>query len=195
MEENIYNGHGCDKIEQRIVDRLGNRQNKIEKMSSWEQAAGNRVRRLYTVLSVAACLAVAFISTNLLQGGSAIEELGIAAPRMEQFRAAVPELAKVEQLINDGEYYKALDIAGAALEKSNKEVMALEKNSFPGDEEWEYEYAGERLLNSELRWAYIYLLVMVERDDTAVEQLKIYLQDTAYCNHREEAEALLNVLT
>ena len=187
---------GGDDVEKRIVERLGARQKKLERMAAWENSSKGGVRRLYTtLLSVAACVALVFVSANMLWGGnSVIEELGIAAPRMEAFRAALPEMSAVEQLIDKGEYYKALDITEEALKRSDNVVKGYEKQLVDGDEEMEYEYMSERMLNSELRWTYIYLLVLVECEDTAVKELEKYLADSEFCVHKREAEAMLRAL-
>lgn len=127
-------------------------------------------------------------------GSSVIEDLGILAPRMEAFRAALPEMSAVEQLIDKGEYYKALDIVEENLERSDRAVKELEEQIDGDDEEMEYEYMSGRMLNSELRWTYIYLLVLVECEDTAVKELEKYLADSEFCVHKREAEAMLRAL-
>lgn len=187
---------GGDDIEKRIVERLGARQEKLERMAAWENSSKGGVRRLYTtLLSVAACVALVFVSANMLWGGSSvIEELGMAAPRMEAFRAALPEMSAVEQQIDKGEYYKALDIVEENLERSDRAVKELEEQIDGDDEEMEYEYMSGRMLNSELRWTYIYLLVLVECEDTAVKELEKYLADSEFCVHKREAEAMLRAL-
>lgn len=188
----------ADNIQLRIIDRLGSRQAKIEKIALWERGKRRSLRTLYVALSAAACIALAVVSTDVFHSGpdgaSVIEQLGIEAPTMAPFRAAMPEVAEIERLMDEGEYYEALDIAGVALKKSNKAVKEYEKILSP-DEETEYEYKYEKLLNSELRWTYIYLLVIADCERDAVKELKKYLKDDEFCLHRDEAESMVRAFS
>ena len=196
MEKFNDGRHACDEVERLVVDGLARRQEKLDRIARWESTAKYRVRALYAAISAAACIAIVFVTGNLFQdGGSVIDELGIQAPRMEVFRSAAPEFMVVENFMADGEYYKALDAAAAALKKSDKTVKAYEKEAAWGDEEWEYEYKYERLMNSEMRWAYIYLLVLADCEKDAVKELKRYLEDEEYCQHKDEAESMLRALS
>ena len=196
MEKFIDGKHGCDEVERLVIDRLGKRQEKLDRIAQWESAAKHRVRALYAVISAAACLAIVFVTTDLFRdNGNVIDELGIQAPRMEVFRSAAPEFMAVEKYMAEGEYYKALDVAEVALKKSDKTVKTYEKESLWGDEEWEYEYKYERLMNSEMRWAYIYLLVLADCERDAVKELKKYLQDMDFCQHKGEAESMLRAFS
>ena len=116
------------------------------------------------------------------------------APSLVPFRAAMPEVAEIERLMDDGEFYDALDIADAALKKSNKAVKGYEKMAAL-DEETEYEYKYEKLLNSELRWTYIYLLVIADCERDALKELKKYLKDDEFCLHRDEAESMVRAFS
>ena len=198
MEKFIDGRHACDDVERLVIDRLAKRQEKLDRIAQWESAAKYRVRALYAAISAAACIAIVFVAGDLLGGSGCsgvIDELGIQAPRMEVFRSAAPEFMVVENYMADGEYYKALDVAAAALKKSDKTVKNYEKEPCWGDEEWEYEYKYERLMNSEMRWAYIYLLVVADSEKSAVKELKKYLEDVDYCQHRSEAESMLRAFS
>ena len=128
-------------------------------------------------------------------GENLVAKLGIEAPNMGAYRAAIPELKVIEDKISKGDYYAAIDIAEAALKKSEKALSQFAKKPQFGDEEWEYEYQSERLLNSELRWMFIYLLMMVEDDRTAIKEVKKYLKDPDFCIHKGDAESILRALT
>ena len=185
--------NGVDKM---IVDRLGERQRKLDRMSAWEKAASGgqkrNLRLLYAAISVAACIALVVIVNPFAAGDR--RAFTMEKPDFSTFRAALPELSQVEQLIDAGEYYKALDIVEAKLEASDKKVKNAEKEPLYDDEEWMYEYKAEKLLNAELRWTYIYLLVMVECDRTAVKELKKYLEDEEFCLHKKDADAMMRAL-
>lgn len=194
--------NGVDKM---IVDRLGERQRKLDRMSAWEKAASGgqkrNLRLLYAAISVAACIALVvvvnpFLNGGVMSGGTSVINgtMEMTRPDFSTFRAALPELLQVEQLIDAGEYYKALDIVEAKLEASDKKVKKAEKEPLYDDEEWMYEYKAEKLLNAELRWTYIYLLVMVECDRTAVKELKKYLEDEEFCLHKKDADAMMRAL-
>lgn len=182
-------------VDERIVSRLGARNEKMERMEAWDRAARRRRRLAYlTVAAVAACLAL-IVVVNPFSSGNVMDELGIQRPSTLEFRAAVPELDEVDRLIDNGKYYEALDIAEAELKGSDMRLKELARLDIENDEELQYEYRCEKLLNSELRWAYIYLLVMAECDRTAVKELKRYLRDDEFCTHRKDAENLLRALS
>ena len=198
MEKFIDGKHACDDVERLVVDRLAKRQEKLDRIARWESVAKYRVRALYAAISAAACIAIVFVTGDLFggsDGSSVIDELGIQAPHMGVFRSAAPEFMVVENYMAEGEYYKALDVAEAALKKSDKTVKAYEKEPCWDDEEWEYEYKYERLMNSEMRWAYIYLLVIADCEKDAVKELKKYLKDMDYCQHKGEAESMLRAFS
>ena len=80
----------------------------------------------------------------------------------------------------------------AALEHSDRELRGLDMALLDNDDEvLAYAEEAEQILNGELRWAYIYLLVREERKEEACEQLKLYLKlPRGVVQHREEAKAL-----
>ena len=195
--DNFLDGKkGGDELEQRIIERLGSRQRKIDRMKEWESGRRRNLRPLYVAVSAAACIALAVVLTNPFQeSGNIIEELGIEAPCMSAYRSAVPEFVEIEPLMSAGRYYEAIDVAYAALKRSDKAVKELQKQAAWGDEEWEYELNGERLMNAELRWVYIYLLVISDCDRNAVRELKKYLENDGFCLHKAEAESMLRALS
>ena len=144
--------------------------------------------------AIAACLALILV-INPFSGSNVMDELGIQKPSTLEFRAAVPELDEVDRLIDSGKYYEALDIAEAELKDSDTRLKELARLDIENDEELQYEYRSEKLLTAELRWAYIYLLVMAECDRTAIKELKRYLKEDEFCTHRKDAENLLRALS
>lgn len=194
MSENGSNKKLND-VDKRIVSRLGARSEKMERMEVWERSARkNRRLTYFTVAAIAACLALILV-INPFSGSNVMDELGIQKPSTLEFRAAVPELDEVDRLIDSGKYYEALDIAEAELKDSDTRLKELARLDIENDEELQYEYRCEKLLNAELRWAYIYLLVMAECDRTAIKELKRYLKEDEFCTHRKDAENLLRALS
>ena len=148
---------------------------------------------LYIALAVLACVGVLFAVIPMMKKRSVIEVLDIKAPKIASSRAALPELAEVEVLMNNDQYYDAIDIVENLLKQSDKKLLAFDLQEVEADEEVKYEYSLQKYLNDELRWVYIYLLVVVESERNAVKELKKYLSDDA-CVHREEAEDMLSAL-
>lgn len=197
MEGNVT-GNGCNDVDKLIANRLGERQRKLERIGAMEKATERGRKRnlsiLYTAISIAACITLVVIVNPFTGNGPQHGAFAMEAPDFSTFRAAQPELAQVEALIDAGEYYRALDIVEAKLKESDRNVKHAEKEPLFDDEEWMYEYRAEKLMNAELRWTYIYLLVMVECDRTAVKELKRYLRDEEFCMHREDAKDMLEAL-
>jgi hypothetical protein len=193
MEEERFARETADDLTGRIADRLGERQKKLEQMAAWEQAARKpKVRPLYYLTAIAACVVAAVLlwPTNEL---SPMEELGIEAPTMTEYRAASAEIARIEELISEKNYEEAIRRTEKALKNSDLAIYELENvpEIWESDEEMAYEDERERVKNCELRWTYIYLLVQLERNKEARKELKVYLKYPQYCEHEEEARQLL----
>lgn len=193
MEEERFARETADELTGRIADRLGERQKKLEQMAAWELAARKpKVRPLYYLTAIAACVVAAVLlwPTNEL---SPMEELGIEAPTMTEYRAASPEMARIEELISEKNYEEAIRRTEKALKNSDLAIYELENvpEMWENDEEMAYEDEQERVKNCELRWTYIYLLVQLERNKEARKELKVYLKYPQYCEHEEEARQLL----
>ena len=196
MEEDVFVRAEADALTRRIADRLGERQQKLEQMQQWErQLATNnrkaRLRPLYAVLAVAACIA-AVVLVWPGKPTSPLDELGIAAPELTAYRAASPEIERIEQFIKEENYEKALAQARKALKSSDLAIYELEgvPELWDDPEEAQYEEQAERLRNAELRWTYIYLLVHTQNYSEARKQLRLYLKQ-APCEHEQEARELL----
>lgn len=181
--------------DKRIIERLAERQRKLDRVAEFSRSSKKGLYTLYTAISIAACLALVVLVAPFGNDGGSNEGLSIERPSFSNFRAALPELQHVETMIDKGEYYNAIDLTEAKLKESDKKIKQMLKKPMFGDEEWEYEFQAESLLNSELRWAFIYLLMMVEDDRTAVKQIKKYLEAEDFCIHRKEAESILRALS
>ncbi|MBR2637446.1 MAG: hypothetical protein IKD40_01200 [Bacteroidaceae bacterium] len=181
-------------VDERIVERLKERGRKLSQMKIWDKKKSGNFFYRYLALAVAASVAMFMMVDLWRSNGNVIERLGIDVPAVESYRSAVPELANINMFLNDGKFYDAIDAAEDILEHSDWIIEQMEMFLIEGDEEMEYQYHAEKMMNSEIRWAYIYALVMIEAEKTALKELKKYLQDEQFCAHREEAEAMLDAL-
>ncbi len=196
MENEVFIKESSDELTQRIANRLGERQQKLEQMAAWEQSSkGQKMRPLYYLTAVAACVAavVLFWPTSKL---SPAEELGIGVPTMTEYRDASPEISRIEKFISEEKYEDAIRVTEKALKNSDLAIYELENipEIWENLEEMEYEDNLARVKNAELRWTYIYLLVQLERNKEARKELKTYLKEPQYCEHEEEARKLLKQL-
>lgn len=196
MTEEFFDRNCADELTARIADRLGERQRKLDCMAMWEKPARrvNLQPVILSVMSIAACVAVAFMlfapSRSTL---NPLDELSIGVPTFEEYRAAMPRLTEISQLLSEQKYAEALPIVVEELASSDADLQELMQKAQGGtDEELAYEMETEQVLNGELRWAYIYILIHENKTEEAYKQLQQYLEavpDMAL--HREEAAALM----
>ncbi len=196
MDENVFKRETADQLTNRIADRLGERQQKLEQMAEWERTSSKpKVKPLYYFSAIAACVVVVVLLWPASEL-SPIEELGIDVPTMTEYRAASPDVTRIGELIEKEKYAEALVLTEKVLINSDKVIEEL--GSIPemwdNEEEMLYEDELERVKNSELRWTYIYLLVQLGRNKEACKELKTYLKEPQYCEHEEEAKRLLEKL-
>jgi hypothetical protein len=152
---------------------------------------------IFIALGIVICIVAVFISSPFEQSGqSCLDDLGIASPGMTDVRAASPELTEISNLMEKEDYENALEKTEAALERSEEALkMYYETEESWGDEDAiKYDEEMEWVLNSELRWIYIYLLVKQGRKKDAKKELKRYLKYPDYWEHEVEAKALLEKL-
>lgn len=193
MNEDVFTRDPEDKLTERIVSRLGARQQKLEQMAAWEQTRHKaKIRPIYIISAVAACIVVVLLISPLWKTStSPLDELGIGAPTLTEYRAASPEMTEINRLIKEENYVAALTKTEHALKNSDEMLGDLISVAEMSDDEdiW-YDVELEYVANSELRWTYIYLLVRTENYKKARKELKRYLRDKD-CEHRTEAEALM----
>lgn len=197
MENERFNRSEADDLDKKIIERLGARQEKLDRMAEMEQTARRaKLRPMAVVMAIAGLVVVAFLLTPLWRTTvSPLEELGIGAPAMENYRAATPEANEIAQLIEAKDYTKALTLAEKALSASDVKLEELDYAlAAAEDEAMEYEAEAERAYNSELRWTYIYLLVQTGDRKEAKSQIRKYLKSPFSGEHAQEAEALKKIL-
>lgn len=196
MNEEKFNPNVADADTMLIVARLGERKRKLERMAEMEQRLARRTTaRLYTSI-VSAMAAVVLLTLVLVplwrMQISPLDKTGISQPTFSDYRSGNADIAEITKLMNRQDYKQALTVTKKALHTSDIALKDLYgKDVEFGDEELVYEEELERNTNSELRWAYIYLLVKLDDVKEARRQLHKYLKAKDYCQHQAEAKALL----
>lgn len=196
MNEEKFNPNAADADTMLIVARLGERKRKLERMAEMEQRLARRTTaRLYTSI-VSAMAAVVLLTLVLVplwrMQISPLDKTGISQPKFSDYRSGNADIAEITKLMNRQDYKQALTVTKKALHTSDIALKDLYgKDVEFDDEELVYEEELERNTNSELRWAYIYLLVKLDDVKEARRQLHKYLKAKDYCQHQAEAKALL----
>lgn len=196
MNEEKFNPNAADGDTMLIVARLGERKRKLERMAEMEQRLARRTTaRLYTSI-VSAMAAVVLLTLVLVplwrMQISPLDKTGISQPKFSDYRSGNADIAEITKLMNRQDYKQALTVTKKALHTSDIALKDLYgKDVEFDDEELVYEEELERNTNSELRWAYIYLLVKLDDVKEARRQLHKYLKAKDYCQHQAEAKALL----
>lgn len=196
MNEEKFNPNVADGDTMLIVARLGERKRKLERMAEMEQRLARRTTaRLYTsiVSAVAAVVLLTLVLVPLWRMQiPPLDKTGISQPTFSDYRSGNADIAEITKLMNRQDYKQALTVTKKALHTSDIALKDLYgKDVEFDDEELVYEEELERNTNSELRWAYIYLLVKLDDVKEARRQLHKYLKAKDYCQHQAEAKALL----
>ena len=195
MNEEIYVKQESDELTERIANRLGERQQKLERMAEWDrkEKAPIRLRPIFVTFGVAACIGVLFFFTPFGESESLLDELDISAPAMTEYRAAIPEMNEIASLMEKEDFETALKRTETALNRSDESIKMLEEVAIDwgDDDAVRYDQEMERAVNSELRWIYIYLLIKQGHKKDAKKQIKVYLKYPDFCEHEVEAKALL----
>lgn len=196
MNEEKFNPNVADADTMLIVSRLGERKRKLERMAEMEQRLARRTTaRLYAgiVSAMAAVILLTLVLVPLWRMQiSPLDKTGISQPTFSDYRSGNADIAEITKLMNRQDYKQALTVTKKALHTSDIALKDLYgKDVEFDDEELVYEEELERNTNSELRWAYIYLLVKLDDVKEARRQLHKYLKAKDYCQHQAEAKALL----
>lgn len=181
MNEEKFNPNVADGDTMLIVARLGERKRKLERMAEMEQRMARRTTaRLYT--SIVSAMAAVILLTLVLvplwrMQISPLDKTGISQPTFSDYRSGNADIAEITKLMNRQDYKQALTVTKKALHTSDIALKDLYgKDVEFDDEELVYEEELERNTNSELRWAYIYLLVKLDDVKEARRQLHKYLK-------------------
>lgn len=196
MNEEVFIRQEADELTNKIADRLGERQKKLERMAEWEKQAKKpvRLRPIYVTIAVAACIGVLFFFSPFSRTNeSVLDDLNIGTPSLTEYRAANKDMSEIANLMENEDYEKALEKTEIALNRSNESLKMLAEVAaeWDDDEAVKYDQELEWAVNSELRWTYIYLLIKQGHKKEAKKEIKHYLQYPEYCEHEAEARALL----
>lgn len=196
MNEEKFNPNAADADTMLIVARLGERKRKLERMSEMEHRLARRTTaRLYTciVSAVAAVILLTLVLVPLWRMQiPPLDKTGISQPTFSDYRSGNADIAEITKLMDRQDYKQALTVTEKALHTSDIALKDLYGQDVElDDEELVYEKELEGNNNSELRWAYIYLLVKLDDVKEARRQLHKYLKAKDYCQHQAEAKALL----
>ena len=196
MNEEKFNPNAADADTMLIVARLGERKRKLERMSEMEHRLARRTTaRLYTsiVSAVAAVILLTLVLVPLWRMQiPPLDKTGISQPTFSDYRSGNADIAEITKLMDRQDYKQALTVTEKALHTSDIALKDLYGQDVElDDEELVYEKELEGNNNSELRWAYIYLLVKLDDVKEARRQLHKYLKANDYCQHQAEAKALL----
>lgn len=196
MNEEKFNPNAADADTMLIVARLGERKRKLERMAEMEQRLARRTTaRLYTsiVSAVAAVILLTLVLVPLWRMQiPPLDKTGISQPTFSDYRSGNADIAEITKLMDRQDYKQALTVTEKALHTSDIALKDLYGQGVElDDEELVYEKELEGNNNSELRWAYIYLLVKLDDVKEARRQLHKYLKAKDYCQHQAEAKALL----
>lgn len=196
MNEEKFNPNAAYADTMLIVARLGERKRKLERMSEMEHRLARRTTaRLYTsiVSAVAAVILLTLVLVPLWRMQiPPLDKTGISQPTFSDYRSGNADIAEITKLMDRQDYKQALTVTEKALHTSDIALKDLYGQDVElDDEELVYEKELEGNNNSELRWAYIYLLVKLDDVKEARRQLHKYLKAKDYCQHQAEAKALL----
>lgn len=196
MNEEKFNPNAADADTMLIVARLGERKRKLERMSEMEHRLARRTTaRLYTsiVSAVAAVILLTLVLVPLWRMQiPPLDKTDISQPTFSDYRSGNADIAEITKLMDRQDYKQALTVTEKALHTSDIALKDLYGQDVElDDEELVYEKELEGNNNSELRWAYIYLLVKLDDVKEARRQLHKYLKAKDYCQHQAEAKALL----
>ena len=182
-----------DELTQRIASRLGERQQKLQCMQEWDRPVRKfPLSHTLAMLSVAACVTL-ILMVAPWRGVSPVDELGIR-PDLTEFRSGMSQMTEIQHLLETSEYEEALLQIEQMLQSYDTEIEEMNIETNHQDEAVKYEYYMMCSMASELRWIYIYLLVQTEMNGEALKQLKHYIDDEEYAEHKELAVALLRKL-
>lgn len=183
-----------DKLDQLIVDRLGERKRKLDCMQKWERNRPVSIGRKWA-MGVAACITIAIvIAPFVVPPSSPLDELGIEYSTTV-FRAALEETEEIDRLIESERYGEALTYVDKLIEENEEHISQIEVPTEEAEtDERDYEIEMYRAQISELRWIRIYLLTRMKQYKEAEKELHIYLQDKKHCEHSRDAEQLKEAL-
>lgn len=180
-----------EELNKLIMERLGERQYKVQRMQEMERRRKSRALMLKrTVYAAAACLVVALMILPLHRTENPLDTLGIDVTSSEIYRSSTPQSRAIAKLIDEGKYAEAQREVEGAIQESDDNISRI-RSYCNYDEEAEYMERLEQMDNAELRWLRACILVRTEQYKAAQKELNRYLRKKEFCDHEKEARELL----
>ena len=181
-----------DNIDTLIINRLGEHQRKLDFIST---NICNRRENIfsfkkisYTVLSVAACLAIVFAISPMVFKSNDISSISVTAPSFSYFLGST--FNHIESLISSGRYNDALPLVTQELTTLEKELQDISLTEMNEDEK-SYMidlYEGEK---EALMWSKIYLLLKLGKKDDLQVLCNNYLNYSGFIKYRADVKNIL----
>lgn len=181
-----------ENLDSLIINRLGEHQRKIDIVNSNINGYGKtdlKFKKIrYTILSVAACLAIVLVISPMLFKSNDISDISITAPSFTEYRGT--SFNNIETLIRNGRYEDALLLVKSELTDIDNELERMSSSDMSEDEKLYLTtlYKEER---EELIWCEIYLSVKLDRKDEAKANCHNYLNNNEFVRHKSEVENFL----
>lgn len=193
MSDERFCRKDADALTQRIVDGLGRRQQKINRMREWEHSrASQRKMTFYAAVACAACLAIGVLLRPFYPSKQI--ENNLSVPSFTEWRGVSSDTQQLGEWIDAEQYGEALHLVEKLLTESDSIVRSWSDSDTVVDEEATYERELIRMDNEELRWAYIYILIKMGKKTEAVVQLEYYVQQYPDGEHIDQAKKTLAFL-
>lgn len=197
MNAEVYNPLNSDALERDIIKALGERQRKMELIAEWNKPRSRRFHLpAFAGIAAAACIALLLVFAPWRQNAitpSPLEQWMTAST--EETRAAVVENTELTHALETKDYQKALQIVSVSItDYRQEEAQLTAQHSETPDEETEYELEVIRSQRDEVQWLRICLLVELEQNAEALDELDAYCKDPIMKAHKEEAQQLLQKL-
>lgn len=183
-----------DQLDRLIIDRLGERKKKLDRMQRWERNRPISIGRKWAT-GVAACITIAIVTAPFVVPTVSPPDEPEIGYSTTLFRAASEETVEIDRLIESGRYGEALTYVDKLIEENEGYIGQMEVPTEETEaDEWTYEIELYRARISELRWVRIYLLTRMKRYKEAETELQIYLKETKHGEHSRDAEQLKEAL-
>lgn len=182
-----------ENIDTLIINRLGEHQRKVDFINCYFNRRSNTMMSFkkisYSLLSIAACLAiVAFISPILFNSDN-FSNLKIPMPSFQEYRGTT--FRNIELHINNEQYEDALSSINLELIDVESELRDISSIEMSEDEEAYLTslYRGEQ---EELIWSKIYVLAKLGKKNQLKDTCIKYLHNNDFRQYKSDVENILS---
>lgn len=181
-----------ENIDALIINRLGEHQRKVDFISrniNRHRGTDFSFKRIgYTVLSVAACLAIIFAISPMHFKSNNISDISVTAPSFTEYRGS--SFIDIENKINSGLYEDALSSVNSELLELENELQNMSPIEMDEAEKF-YTTALYEAEQEELMWSKIYILIKLDRKDELKTACQNYLNNNNFDKHLPEVNNIL----